>query len=224
MKPIKFSQEKTSRLSKVILDIESYLKCLKVEEENYRSTRKTKTTDFFKYINVWDSQIDDLILNKNGGDSQGYAFSSPAAFIQIETNEAQKLLMGVTSYPNFRIIIRLYHLKLNDGNKLERNLDIFTIRDHVLSVLKNANISYCSTISLHEETFDYNHGNVYRYTLGFSTNFIDSTGGKQEKEIIGCLVDPKVVIRVNSEHYSNIEDNVLYADPNDNYCYMFLDY
>jgi hypothetical protein len=125
----------------------------------------------FKYFNIWDNQMDENILGK------GYSFRRPACFFELDLGQPKMLGAKMTSYPDAVCRFHLFHELLDGRNDtMERNLPVFEVRDLTKTALLNSNISNCSNLICIEEELDYKHDNVYKYILGFRTNFKDDAG------------------------------------------------
>lgn len=149
----------------------------------FAKKEKDRKSVVFKYTNIWDDQIDEMIF----GD--GYAFNSPAAFIEFTLGKGTSLGMKFTSFQESMIRIHILSTVLNSENpKMEQNLEVFKLRDYVVTKLKNSNIPFCSSVALVEDKQDYKHKNTYVYVLGFLTNFIDSKGSLYDEDS-GAIYD-----------------------------------
>lgn len=132
-------------------------------------------SDSFKYYNVWDNQIDDMISGKS------YSFNLPAVFVEIIFGEGVTLGHGFTSYPDTLINFHIAHELLNDGDFMERNLDVFDYRDKIKKKFNlNKSVCFLSRLLHVGDKLDYKHGNVYKYIISFKTNFIDSPTGDSD--------------------------------------------
>lgn len=154
-----------SRIKQVNLDIYTLAK-------EILDKRKTEPKKLFKYVNIYDMQVDEMIqTDKN----KGYSFNTPSFFVQIELGDSVPFTQGYVSYPN--AIIRFYLInQILNSDDMEKNLEIFDIRDIVVAAFSTSNISFCSTLTLFEDQMDYKHGSIYKYKLAYKTNFIDSKG------------------------------------------------
>jgi hypothetical protein len=159
-----------SRIKQVNLDI---LQIAKSILDNSKPKVKGLYPKLFNYINIYDSQIDEMIQTTG---NKGYSFRTPSFFIQITLGEAVPMMDNFTSYPNTILRFYLVNQLLNAGDDMEQNLQIFDIRDKFVNTFKNCSISWCSSPILYEDEMDYKHGSIYKYKVAFKTCFIDSIG------------------------------------------------
>lgn len=143
--------------------------------------------DKFKYRNIWDDQIYNMI------EGNSYSFAMPSVFLQVELGDCMLLGGGMRSYPNAIIRFKICHLLLNSENAMEQNLQIFEIRDAVVTGTQNANLSNCSSLIPFEDIQDFKHGNTYVYDVSYKTNFLDIKGSQFDIDTgiaFGYLVNP----------------------------------
>lgn len=159
-----------SRIKQVFLDINNIAKSI---SDKTQSTKNSVYPKLFKYVNIWDMQVDEMIQSDK---NKNYSFNTPSFFVEINLGTGVQWNINYTSYPDAVIKLYLINQVLNSGDNMEQNLKIFDIRDQVVSAFKNSEISWCSDIILFEDEMDYKHGSIYKYKLGFKTNFIDSKG------------------------------------------------
>lgn len=185
-----------SRIKQVFLDINNIAKSIL---DKTQPAKKDVYPKLFKYINIWDMQVDEMIQSDK---NKNYSFNTPSFFVQIELGEGVDWRQNFTSYPNAIIRFYLINQVLNSGDDMEQNLKIFDIRDQTVTAFKNSQISWCSDIILFEDEMDYKHGSIYKYKLGFKTNFIDSKGSIYDVDSL----DPKGNIG-NLEIDETLENN-----------------
>lgn len=132
------------------------------------------TKNLYKHISIWTGQIDELVK----GD--GYPFATPSIFIEYQLGEGKQIGAQMTSYPNAQLILHIYHVYLNEradsGKKLNRNLPVMIVVDETQAKLQGKSPRFCSNFMCNMNNFDYKHSNVYKYSLGFKFNFLDSKG------------------------------------------------
>lgn len=155
----------------------------------------------FKYYNIWDDQIDEMICGES------YSYSLPSIFLEVILGEPKMLGAGFTSYPECQFRFHIADMFLNKEDYMEQNTQVFEIRDSAKNILQNLNISYCSTFIPIEDKMDYKHGNVYKYILGFKTNFIDNAGSVDYpgNATWGYLVNPTLNINIFKTWFGGIE-------------------
>lgn len=166
-------------LANVFLQTINKLKSIKVQNpivlpkpSNNRVKTESNVNDFFKTINVWDNQVDEMIK----GDS--YSFNTDyAIFVEYIPGDAKQLLNKVTSYPESVITFHIFSILLDgrDGT-MERNIDIFIARDKTNSKIKGWSPDNCSSFMSCKDVLDYKHKNITKYILSYNFNFIDKTG------------------------------------------------
>lgn len=166
----------------------------------------SKGKKIFKYCNIWDNQIDEMILGSN------YAFALPALFIEFIPGECKMMGMGMSQYPQTEITFHIVN-QILDGNNdtMERNLPIFDLRDLVKAKFVGFGISFCSNLMCCYDKLDYKHGNTYKYLLSFNCNFIDSKGSGFDPDsglVWGYLDNPTLNINIVHEWISGKFYNV----------------
>lgn len=167
-------------LAKIFQDTITKLTSIKVRDKvianPVRANNFAKTisnvNNVFKYINIWDNQIDEMIKGTT------YSFDSNSAiFIELQLGEGQMLLNNVTSYPNAKIIFHIFSILLDAGkDNMEQNLKIFEFRDILKSNTLGWSPANCSSFMAYLDTLDYKHNNITKHLLGYNFNFIDKTG------------------------------------------------
>ncbi len=142
----------------------------------------------FKYWNIFDDQINEMISGKT------YSYNTPSCFIEFQPGEVKNIGANITEYRDSIWRVHLINMVLDgQNNTMEQNLSIFDVRDFVKSVMLNANISFCSKLQQSEDRLDYKHGNIYKYILGFKSNFLDNKGSLFDTDsgfAIADLVNP----------------------------------
>lgn len=146
-----------------------------------KSIKDIKGRQYFDHINIWNNQIE-MAKDK---ENKGYAWNTPAAFIEIVLGETRMLGAGVISYPECRIVLHLASRKLNEPKLgMDRNLDVFSDRDEVVRKFNGySGIRRASALMLAGEEQDFEHTNLYEYTLNFRTSFIDTTGSLYDENL-----------------------------------------
>lgn len=142
-----------------------------------RSNNNAKTisnvNDIFKYINIWDNQIDEMIAANN------YSFKTDksAIFIELRLGRCAPLLNKVSTYPEAVMVFHVFH-NLLDGSKdtMEQNVEIYRYRDIVKSKITGWGPSNCSNFMCFDDAIDYKHGNITKYLIGFNFHLTDFSG------------------------------------------------
>jgi hypothetical protein len=184
-----------------------YLRCLELID----SVKDESGDAQFKYTNIWDNHIEEIIGNP---EVDNYAFRMPACFVEVDFGEPRELGLGMTSYPDCEILLHFCNWILDGGlGTMERNIEIFGIRARLKNVFKKSNIDFCSSLQTCLEKPDYKHKGVYHYVLGFKTNFLDNTGYTLSDAIFAKLVAPTLNINVilDWESGKQYEQNVNYV-------------
>ena len=123
------------------------------------------------FSEVWNNHFKSL------EDGTTYSFPLPAALIEV-INPANytQLAFGITeSDITFRIHIGMEQLDSGTGT-MDENLTIFALRDAVIAKLTYQELTACSGLMKVSENQDYNHDNLYVYTIDFVCSFIDDLG------------------------------------------------
>lgn len=126
-----------------------------------------KSVTGIQWVAIWNNQFD-LTEQKDM-----YSFQTPAAFIEVQFGETQNLGLTMTAQ-DVIIKVHLFEVQLDmaDGT-VEQNLDVFLRRNAIKKKLNNWKPLYCSALAFQEEEQDYNHNQVYHYTVSFAATFID---------------------------------------------------
>lgn len=122
------------------------------------------------YSRIWNNQLADI------RDGKIYEWPRPAAFVEVISPVTFEVIgLGFRSADvGFRI--HLIHEFYNQDGTFEQDLAIFDLRDTVLLNLSQYCPTACGPLNCMNETQDYNHDNLYHYTLDFVANFTDSKG------------------------------------------------
>jgi hypothetical protein len=134
-------------------------------------------TSSISYVRVWNNQfrwIEEQSIE---------AFSFPCAFLEvILPNNYTQLGLGWTeSDVTFRVHIGVNELDSSTGT-MEQNLNIFTLRDEVIALMSNYKLADGGSLMKVSEQQDYQHSNVYVYTIDFVCGFIDDTGSQLKND------------------------------------------
>jgi hypothetical protein len=110
------------------------------------------------------------------------AFPFPCALVEIATPIDFMPIGGGLAQADviWRIHIGMQELDAGDGT-MEQNLDVFSLyRDTVVAALSNFKPTACGLLFRVAEQPDFNHTNIYVYTVEFKCGFIDSKGSKYD--------------------------------------------
>lgn len=127
------------------------------------------------YTRVFNNQINRQRAGK------GAAVPLPAAFVEVLAPESyNRLLNGVSeSDLIFRIHLVHWFADAQDGT-FDQDLLIFDLRDRVIALLSNYQLTACGNLVLLAETQDYDHDDVYVILMDFKTGFIDTKGSPHD--------------------------------------------
>lgn len=153
-------------------------------------------TSSIKYCRVWNNQF------KYIEEKKIEAFSFPCAFVEvIMPNNYNQLGCGITqSDVTFRIHIGAVEFDAGDGT-MEQNLSIFALRDEIIALLTNFQPTACSNLMHTGDGQDFEHTDIYHYTIDFICSFIDDKGDSRKKLISKA---PPTALEVDI----TIEDNI----------------
>ncbi len=129
------------------------------------------------YTRVWNNQY------KLEQDGKLYSYAKPAAFVEV-VNQAAYSVLG-QGYRSADIIFRIHliHEYYNIDGTLEQDLAIFDLRDAVIALLHLHCPTGCGPLNAVKEQQEYDHTNIYHYTIDFVCNFTD-TGGSTDGQFI----------------------------------------
>lgn len=149
----------------------------------------------FALVRIWNNQIE---MRREG---KHYDYPTPALFVEVINDPVwEQLGLGFQSADlGFRIHIEHEYYDAQDGT-MEQDLVVFDLRDKVVAKLSLYEPSACGPLTKTSEAQDYDHDNIYHYTIDFVCNFIDSTGSPYDPnsgQYIDKLPPTGVQIEVN---------------------------
>jgi hypothetical protein len=152
---------------------------------------KLETDTNLKYVRVFNNQFTQI---ENGTVE---SFPMPCAFVEIVApNSYDQLSIGYTiSDLITRVHIGMVEYDAQDGT-FEQNLSIFALRDSIISLLQNYQPVGAGKMMKIAEAQDYEHTNVYHYTIDFKCSFVDDAG-RTDKDLIEK--EPPTDLEVNAE-------------------------
>lgn len=135
-------------------------------------------TGSIQFVRVWNNQLNYM------ESQQIEAFPMPSAFVEIlNPVDHQQLSVG---YTGADLLIRVHVVNTEydamDGT-MGQNLNIFDLRDEVIGLLTYYKPTSCGNLMKVAEQQDYEHTNVYHYTIDFTTHFIDTSGAQDRTNI-----------------------------------------
>jgi hypothetical protein len=146
------------------------------------------------YTRIWNNQFRLL------AEGDTYNFPFPCAFVEIlrDHDGDSTLGQGIAGYDvRFRIHLGMDFYDAGDGT-MEQNLNIFDLKDQVIALLQFYEMSQCGGLQCINEGQDYNHTNLYHYTVDFVCHFIEGAGDQTTDDRTtgpptGIEIDPTVV-------------------------------
>lgn len=127
------------------------------------------------HVRVWNNQLAEL------KDGSGLSFPLPAFFPGIYGPVVYEDLGQGARTANIVWRVHILHefMDAEDGT-YEQNLEVFDLRDRVVSLLTGFSPTGCASLYLNAEETDEDHDNVYHYILDFSSTFTD--GGDDDDD------------------------------------------
>lgn len=143
------------------------------------SQLKTVVTDL-QTVRVFNNQI----AMEREGKYPDYA--KPAAFVEVMNDVEWGQLEGGVSAADIAFRVHLVHEFYDDqSGNFEQDLAIFDLRDKVIAALMLFEPTACGAMMKLQEQQDFDHDNLYVYTVDFITHFIDDKGAKTYQTITG---------------------------------------
>ena len=132
---------------------------------------KSRPTLLFQLVRMWNNQI------KRAEDGLGYSFEKPACFIELRQGETEQLLDNVTITDlTWRLHIVDFELDAGDETNMDQNLTVFAFRDLVVQYMNEFTPTNCSTTFKVAEEQDYDHTELYHYTVDMKCLLTDTKG------------------------------------------------
>lgn len=125
----------------------------------------------FQFVTVWNNQFQYI------EDGLSYSFPMPCCFVEVQNENSQQL---GNNYQGSDLIINI-HIGQNvlNSDLIDENLTIFDLRDLVIKSLANFKPATAGQLVKINESQDFDHTNIYHYTIGFITHWIDDTATPQ---------------------------------------------
>lgn len=160
---------------------------------------KLKEIQDFKTVRIWNNHV------KYEHAGQSYDFPKPALFLEVVNSPVYEQLGRYFQDADlgWKVHIVHEHYDAQDGN-FEQDLEVFDLRDSVVGSLSGFMPIACGPLTKKGEGQDYEHDNIYHYTIDFVSNFIDSSGSPdrpgsgayiQKDPPIDLEVDPQIITR-----------------------------
>lgn len=139
---------------------------------------KLRTLSPVEFASVWNNQVADLL----GGDN--WSFPDYSIFVQLGTDPLTDI-GGNAQGSDISVILHLVRTGMYNGNPVNRDvldeaLTIFDFRDAVVVGLRRFKPTKGSIFVKTAEGQDYDHTNVYHYTITYKTHYIDLTEVAQD--------------------------------------------
>lgn len=134
------------------------------------------------YTRIWNNQIN----------SESYTWPTPAAFVEFVTPVTFEQMGQGLLNADLGVKIHLINVFYNQEGTFEQDLDVFGLRDSIISKMSAYCPTACGPLNLINESQDYDHTNVYHYVMEFICNFVDSTANKIDREGMYEEVTPDV--------------------------------
>jgi hypothetical protein len=126
-----------------------------------------------QFVQLWNNQL----ASMKEADTEAsilYSFSLPALFVEFLNMETEQLGNGNQLYSNLVVRIHILHRQEDAGDgTLEQNLAVLDLRDAVQLALQNFRPAGASEFIRQRQQMDYNHNNVYHYTMDYGCTYID---------------------------------------------------
>lgn len=136
------------------------------------------STQVFQYCAMFNNQVKML---DNGAT---FEFPRPAVLIEIETPMSGVQLLGTRLVVNDIVWkFSIVHEQLNaiyedgiSGSGMDENLDVYDLRDTLKTLLMGFKPTNCSYLQYSDESQDYNHNQIYVYSVSFMCSYVDTKG------------------------------------------------
>lgn len=162
---------------------------------------KSRPTLLFQLVRMWNDQI------KQEKSGNGYLFEKPAAFLQLLPGTSSQVgdNISMTDYI-FRVHVVDMQLDAGDGLGMDQNLAVYSYRDLVVQAIAGFQPVNCSTLFIVDEQPDYEHDNVFHYTIDFKGNFTDTKGSDQDPDQTKYIYKaPDTEAEITAEFVTEIE-------------------
>ena len=132
---------------------------------------RLKTITELQTVTVWNNQFEYI------EDGSSYSFAMPCAFVEVNFPDGFRDL--ACNYQETDVEIRI-HIGQDyyNGVNIDENLSIFDLRDLVVKSMSHFQTTKSGLLVKINEGQDFDHRNVYHYTIDFKTQWIDETAVK----------------------------------------------
>lgn len=129
-------------------------------------------------VRVWNNQVQ-YMRDPNGAKVE--SFPLPAFFPQITPDAVFEDIGQGYRGADLGIKIHIVHEYVDGGDgNFEQDLLIFGLRDLVIGYLTDVKLPGCGPLNSIGEGQEFDHDNVYHYTVDFVCNFTDSKGSRYD--------------------------------------------
>jgi hypothetical protein len=153
-----------------------------------------------QYVRVWNDQFKKLDEGKIE------AFPFPCAFVEVVGSDKIQLVGGGVAAGDLTFRIHIGHEQLDAGDgTMGQNLDAIDFKDLVVKKLALKKLTACTILQKSGESQNYDHGNVYIYTVDFNTHFFDSKGSPYDPDA-GVYIDstPPTTLELTVEKVNSL--------------------
>lgn len=131
-------------------------------------------------VRTWNNQVQ-YMRDPNGAKVE--SFPLPAFFVEITPDAVFENIGQGYRAADIGIKIHIVHEQMDGGNDTFEDDDVvFGLRDKVIGYLTGAKLTGCGPLESIGESQEYDHDNVYHYTVDFVCNFIDSKGSRYDSD------------------------------------------
>ena len=119
------------------------------------------------FARVWNNQVDYI----KAGELQ--LFQTPAVFFELVFGDGWNIGQN---YNGNDVLLRfhLVHRNYNTEGSFEQDLIIFDLRDTVCALLNRCKFTHLSPLQKVTEAQDFQHDNLYHYTIDYTSHFVDT--------------------------------------------------
>lgn len=121
-------------------------------------------------VRLWNNQLPHI------KDGTTYAHPLPAIFLEVLTDIEYKTLGEGFKNSDLGIKIHLIFESYHNNTSWEQDLTVYDLRDQIIQSLTFFKPTSCGGMLFVSESPDFDHDNLYHYTIDFICNFTDSKG------------------------------------------------
>lgn len=138
---------------------------------------KSRPTYLFQLVRMWNNQVN------RSKDGSGYAFEAPACFVEMLPEQALQMAENVTVTDMcWRLHIVDVELNTVDEDNMDQNLSVIRCRDLVKQYMVGFQPEQCSTMFCENERQDFDHSDMYHYTVDMKCCFRDTKGSIEDPD------------------------------------------